>query len=265
MSYRVSVLQYRPQLLKAEENFARISTMLSELDTDLVVLPELALSGYVFSNVSELPLVAESIPEGRIFNGFRDLARARNMSIVYGFAESAGDQYYNSCALVNPDGSFYIYRKIHLFNREKLFFSPGNRPFAVFPGKGGVKLGLMICFDWQFPEAARSLGLLGAQIICHPSNLVLPWCQEAMKTRSLENRVFSITANRTGTEVNADLKEYFTGMSQIVGCKGEILLRMNETEEAIYTVEIDPDLALNKAITERNNAYLDRRLDMYTL
>jgi predicted amidohydrolase len=86
-----------------------------------------------------------------------------------------------------------------------------------------------------------------------------------MKTRSLENRVFSITANRTGTEVNADLKEYFTGMSQIVGCKGEILLRMNETEEAIYSVEIDPDLALNKAITERNNAYLDRRLDMYTL
>jgi predicted amidohydrolase len=135
MSYQVSVLQYRPQLLKAEENFARISTMLSELDTDLVVLPELALSGYVFSNVSELPLVAESIPEGRIFNGFRDLARARNMSIVYGFAESAGDQYYNSCALVNPDGSFYIYRKIHLFNRKSCSLVLAIAPLRCFQGK----------------------------------------------------------------------------------------------------------------------------------
>lgn len=265
MNYRVSVLQYQPQLLQPEANFATLCSMLEAVDSDLVVLPELALSGYVFREISEVQKVAESIPSGPIFSGFRELAQRRNISVVYGFAEADAGKIYNSCALVNPDGSYYIYRKIHLFNREKLFFEPGDRPFAVHPAKGAVLVGLMICFDWQFPESARSLNLLGAQIICHPSNLVLPWCQEAMKTRSLENRVFSITSNRTGTEVNQDYSEYFTGMAQILGTKGEILIRMNTDEEAVYTVEIDPKLALNKDISPRNNNSTDRRPQMYHL
>ena len=265
MKYRVSALQYKPLLLQPDANFEKLSTMLSQLESDLVVLPELALSGYVFTKKEEVEAVAEGIPEGKIFQGFCRISSSINASIVYGFAEKAGDKIFNSCALVNPDGTYHIYRKVHLFNTEKLYFSPGDRPFEVHPAKAGIMLGLMICFDWQFPEAARSLGLLGAQIICHPSNLVLPWCQEAMKTRSLENRVFSITANRTGTEVNGELSEYFTGMSQILGTKGEVLIRMNEDQEAVYTVEIDPDLASNKTVTPRNNAYHDRRMDMYYL
>lgn len=265
MSYRVSVLQYLPKLLTPEANFDKISCMLENVESDLVVLPELALSGYVFSSKAELEAVAENAPNGPIFYEFRKLSKELDLSIVYGFAEKAGDIFYNSCALVNPDGTYHVYRKIHLFNREKLFFTPGDKAFAIHPGKGGIKLGMMICFDWQFPEAARSLSLQGAQIICHPSNLVLPWCQEAMKTRSLENRVFSITSNRIGTEVNGDLSEYFTGMSQILGTKGEILIRLNEDEEAVYTVEIDPDLAFNKEISERNNAFNDRRMDAYRL
>jgi predicted amidohydrolase len=123
----------------------------------------------------------------------------------------------------------------------------------------------MICFDWQFPESARSLALRGAQIICHPSNLVLPWCQEAMKTRSLENRVFSITSNRTGTEINGEYKQYFTGKSQILGTKGEILIRMNDTEEGIYSVVIDPELASDKKVSEVNSVFADRRPSMYYL
>ncbi|KAF5048522.1 (R)-stereoselective amidase [anaerobic digester metagenome] len=265
MSYRVSVLQYKPVFLATDYNFHRIADMLSHVESDLVVLPELALSGYVFSAMSEVELVAECIPNGDIFQGFIKLAAELDISIVYGFAEKEGKVYYNSCALVNPDGTYHIYRKIHLYNREKLFFSPGNRPFAIHTAKSGIMVGLMICFDWQFPEAARSLALLGAQIICHPSNLVLPWCQEAMKTRSLENRVFSITSNRTGTEVNGALSEYFTGMSQILSTKGEILIRLNDMEEAVYTVEIDPDVSVSKAVTERNNAFSDRRMEMYHL
>jgi len=124
---------------------------------------------------------------------------------------------------------------------------------------------MMICFDWQFPESARSLALRGAQIICHPSNLVLPWCQEAMKTRSLENRVFSITSNRTGTEINGEYKQYFTGKSQILGTKGEILIRMNDTEEGIYSVVIDPELASDKKVSEVNSVFADRRPSMYYL
>lgn len=265
MSYRVSVLQYQPRFLEVQANLTKLTEMLEKVESDLVVLPELALSGYVFSEMSEVIGIAECVTDGPVFNAFRDISARKAMSIVYGFAEKAGDKIFNSCALVNPDGTYHIYRKIHLFNREKLFFSPGDQPFAVHSAKGGVKVGLMICFDWQFPESARSLALLGAQIICHPSNLVLPWCQEAMKTRSLENRVYSITSNRIGTEFNGELSEYFTGMSQILSTKGEILIRMNETEEAVYTVEIDPSLATNKAVTERNNAISDRRPEMYSL
>ena len=265
MKYTVSVLQYKPEFLKPKQNFATISAMLKKVKSDLIVLPELALSGYVFTQQDEVERVAESIPEGKIFRGFQALSRSINSSIVYGFAEKAGDKYFNSSALVNPDGSYEIYRKIHLYFREKLFFSAGESPFSVSIAKGGVKIGMMICFDWQFPESARSLALKGAQIICHPSNLVLPWCQEAMKTRSLENRVFSITSNRTGTEINGEHKQYFTGKSQILNTKGEILIRMNDTEAGVYSVEIDPELANDKQVSEVNSVFADRRPSMYYL
>lgn len=265
MNYTVSVLQFQPDFLKPAENFTKVSQMIRQTHSDLIVLPELALSGYVFVSKDEVAQVAESIPDGEYFHEFKDLSREVDASICYGFAEREGDLFYNSSALINPDGTFHIYRKIHLFYREKLFFNPGNKAFFVCEAKHKVKIGMMICFDWQFPESARSLALRGAQIICHPSNLVLPWCQEAMKTRSLENRVFSITSNRTGTEFNGTLSESFTGGSQILGTKGEKLIRMNHDEEAVYSVQIDCDLALNKQVTEHNNAFGDRRPEMYSL
>lgn len=265
MKYRISVLQYEPIFLKPMQNHEVLSDLLSNIVTDLVVLPELALSGYVFQNQEEVDSVAESIPDGEIFKDFQALSAKKDMSIVYGFAERALDNYYNSAALINPDGSYAIYRKIQLFYREKLFFSPGDRPYFVSTAKSEVKIGMMICFDWQFPEAARSLALQGAQIITHPSNLVLPWCQEAMRTRSLENHIFSITSNRIGTEQNGNFSHTFTGQSQILGTKGEILIRMNDTETGIYTVEIDAALANDKSITEFNDAFQDRRPDMYKL
>ena len=123
----------------------------------------------------------------------------------------------------------------------------------------------MICFDWQFPESARTLALKGAQIICHPSNLVLPWCQQAMKTRSLENRVFSITSNRVGIEYNNGETMEFTGNSQILGTKGEVLLQLDEKNEGIGTIIIDPNLALDKSVNPLNDVFKDRRREMYEL
>ncbi|MDP2172703.1 MAG: nitrilase-related carbon-nitrogen hydrolase [Candidatus Cloacimonadaceae bacterium] len=265
MEYRVSVLQYQPLLLQTRENLERLESMLRDLESDLVVAPELALSGYVFSSPDEVNQVAEEIPSGYCFQHLRDLAMRRNFSLVYGFAETSEGLFYNSAVQINPDETHHVYRKIHLFNREKLFFTPGDKPFAMTEGKNGVKLGMMICFDWQFPESSRSLALQGAQIICHPSNLVLPWCQQSMITRSLENRVFSITSNRIGTEKNGELEEYFTGQSQILGTKGEVLLRMGDEECGIRTCIIDPDQALDKSTTPRNEVFKDRRPELYTL
>jgi predicted amidohydrolase len=193
------------------------------------------------------------------------LSRDRNVSIVIGFAEKSGDKIYNSALLTNPDGTSFVYRKTHLFAEEKLFFTPGDTGFQVYPAKHGIRIGIMICFDWQFPESARTLALKGAQIICHPSNLVLPWCQQAMIIRSLENRVYSVTANRIGLERNGDKELYFTGMSQILGTKGEILHRMHMEQEEIAVITIDPFLADNKAVTPYNSVFTDRRPELYRL
>lgn len=262
---KVSVLQYQPKLLDVDANLSRMENMLKGHETDLLVLPELATSGYLFGSSEEVFAVAETVPEGKSYKMFSALATKLDCSIVYGFPELSGDKVYNSCALVNPDGSYAVYRKVHLFDRETLFFSPGDKAFEVTEAKGGVKVGLMICFDWQFPEAARSLALQGAQVICHPSNLVLPWCQEAMKTRSLENRVFSITANRVGSDRHGELELEFTGCSQILSPLGEILVRLDRDEESIASVEIDEQRSTNKQVTKHNNAFADRRPEMYKL
>ena len=208
-------------------------------------------------------MLLKMLKQGKTAKLFTRLANELNCSFVVGFPENADGVLYNSCSLFNPDGEIFTYRKTHLFFEEKLFFAPGDSGFNIYPAKGGVKVGMMICFDWQFPESARTLALRGAQIIAHPSNLVLPWCQKAMTIRSLENRVFSITSNRIGTEVNDDKELYFTGMSQILNTKGEPIKTLNKTEEEIAFVRINPADAFNKQVTEHNNAFSDRRPDMY--
>ncbi|HOS08078.1 MAG TPA: nitrilase-related carbon-nitrogen hydrolase [Candidatus Cloacimonas acidaminovorans] len=262
---KISALQFAPRLLDKEYNLKKMKQLLSGLKTDLVVLPELCNSGYVFANKEEVFSVAEEAGKGETYFALSEIASCNNCNIVYGYPELDGNNLYNSCMLIMPDGRFYNYRKTHLFNREKLFFSPGDTGFQVFTILNGVKIGMMICFDWQFPEAARTLALLGAQIICHPANLVLPWCQQAMKTRCLENRVFAVTANRIGTEINAGETVSFTGQSQILNTRGEVLSSLSVSEERTITVEINPEEANDKTVTERNDAFKDRRPEFYKL
>ncbi len=262
--YRVAVVQFQPELLNSDQNLRRLEEKLNKVQVDLVVLPELVTSGYVFDNEEELKLVSEIVPNGKSVSFFRELSQAKEMSIVFGFPEFSNGTYYNSSLLVNPDGTYHLYRKVHLFLREKIFFTPGDIGFNVYPAKGGIQIGMMICFDWQFPEAVRTLALKGAQIICHPANLVLPWCQQAMIIRSLENRVFSITANRIGTESTINQTLTFTGQSQILGTKGEILKRLSQESEEVGMVEINPEDALDKTVTDMNNAFADRRPAFYT-
>ncbi|MCF7793101.1 MAG: beta-ureidopropionase [Candidatus Cloacimonetes bacterium] len=261
--YKIGVLQFEPKFLKIQENLKKMEELLATVNADLVVLPELATSGYLFKTKSELEKAAEPAKTGVTANLFTRLAKEKNTSYVVGFAEKDGDKFYNSSLLVNPAGTIHVYRKTHLFYEEKKWFLPGNSGLKVFEAKDGVKVGLMICFDWIFPESARTLALRGAQIIAHSANLVLPWCQQAMITRSLENRVFSITSNRTGTEKNMDSELTFTGMSQILSTKGEILHRCTETEETVQIVEIYPEKADDKKVTEYNHAFNDRRTEMY--
>ncbi|MCD4651778.1 MAG: beta-ureidopropionase, partial [Candidatus Cloacimonetes bacterium] len=180
-----------------------------------------------------------------------------------GFAEKVDNNVYNSSMIVTPDGKIRVYRKTHLFDSEKLLFEPGNTGFFVEKDTSGISLGMMICFDWIFPESARTLALKGAQVICHPVNLVLPWCQEAMKTRCVENLVFAITANRTGTECVGGKTLTFTGQSQITSARGEILYRAGKDTEELHILEINPEDALEKHVTDRNHVLQDRREEFY--
>jgi len=148
------------------------------------------------------------------------------------------------------------------FDREKLFFQPGAKTPAVSPIEGG-KIGMMVCFDWFYPEVARVLAIDGAQVICHPSNLVLPWCQDAMRTRSIENRVFSITSNRIGTEKRGNIALTFTGKSQIVDPSGEVIVSASERSESLKIADVDLDEALNKSVTPNNDLFKDRKVAFY--
>jgi predicted amidohydrolase len=183
--------------------------------------------------------------------------------VVYGFAEQA-DRIYNSAALVGPEGIIGIYRKVHLFDRENLFFAPGNLGFPVFNLPIG-KVGIMICFDWIYPESARSLALKGAQLIAHPANLVLPNCPYAIVTRCLENRLFTATADRVGEENRGGVNLKFIGTSEIVAPNGKILCRLGVQESTISVADVDLALADKKQINEYNHVLKGRRPDQYYL
>ncbi len=257
---KVGFLQFAPEFKSPEINLTKIEKLISSIEADGLVLPELATTGYAFESKEELLPFAESIP-GPTTERLTKLAQSKGIWLVVGIAERDGTAIYNSSIFISKDGKLSKYRKIHLFDYEKLIFAPGNLFFqAVEVGDTqSTKLGLLICFDWIFPESARTLALKGAQIICHSANLVLPYCQLAMQTRAIENRVFIITANRTGKE--RTLK--FTGNSQVVSPKGEVLLKANTFEECVKVVDIDPAQALDKNITARNNIIIDRRPEFY--
>ena len=263
MKYRAGFCQFEPEFLAKEKNIDKIVSMITNAKADLLVFPEFATSGYSFAHISEVQQVAEPFQKGLTSIVLKKAAWENNCSIVIGFPESDNDKFYNSSMLINPDGSLYLYRKTHLFYDERKYFSPGDTGFKVFPAKHDVKIGMMICFDWIFPESARSLMLNGAQIIAHPANLVLPWCQQAMLTRSLENRVFTITANRTGYEKNHDVSNNFTGLSQITNTKGERLLQADQDKEFTGIIELETEDADDKSITPSNHLITDRREDYY--
>lgn len=164
-------------------------------------------------------------------------------------------------AFISPDGLVALYRKSHLFFEEKKFFHPGDTGFQVFRYKD-VTWGMLICIDWIFPEAMRTLAVKGAQVVLHPANLIMPYCPDAMVTRALENRVFVVLADRTGVDRRNEKELRFIGRSEIVAPNGDILIRAGD-EECVKVVEIDPDLSLNKKINEYNDIFVDRREDLY--
>ncbi len=258
---RVSFVQTVPIFGEVERNLMRVERLLPR-DSDLVVLPELFNTGYLLLNKEELLKLAEPIDgiTGRFLAKF---SKEHGTSIVAGLPEKSKNGIYNSAMVIDETGDLVgVYRKTHLFGREKLLFRPGDTGFRVF-NLSGMRVGVLICFDWIFPEASRVLALDGAEVLAHPANLVLPYAQSAMLTRSIENRVFTVTANRSGEDDRCVEKLEFTGASQITSPDMRILVRAPERGEYVGTAEIDPRDARNKKITEQNDLWMDRRPEFY--
>lgn len=261
-SFRIGYVQGRPRFGRPAENLEHGLALGAGLDAELVVLPELWSSGYVFSSHAEVADLAEDAKTGPTARALAAAARREKRTYVAGFPERHRGRFYNSALLVGPSGVRAVYRKLHLFEREREWFSPGNLPLAVHR-VGPARIGLMICFDWRFPEVSRVLALEGADILVHPSNLVFANAQDAMKTRAIENRVYTITANRTGTEDRPGGRVPFTGRSQVVAPSGEVLARAGKTETVATAVTCDLDESRRKSITARTPIFTNRRPGFY--
>jgi predicted amidohydrolase len=262
--YRVGLFQFRPRFGKPSQNLERILEAIQGLEADLVVLPELPFTGYLFQDRDEVEARAEEPAKSAAIEALVDACRRGGFHLVTGFLEREGHRCFNASLLLGPRGVLQTYRKIHLFNQEKEWFDPGNLPPAIRRVRG-VRLGMLICFDYIFPEITRTLALQGMDLLCHPSNLVLKeYGQRSMLTRCLENGIFAVTCNRCGEDRRPHGRLRFTGQSQVAGPRGDRLYRAPAARAAVHVEAVDPARARDKMVTERNHLLEDRRPEFYT-
>ncbi len=263
-SLRIAYAQTNPVFGEVASNVKEALRMIRGVEADIVVLPELFNTGYAFASRDEAKRLAEEVPGGATTQTLLEESKRQGKTIVAGLVEKKGNSVYNTSILVSKGSFIGSYRKLHLFNKEKLWFNECGVEPQVYD-VDGVMIGMLICFDWLFPEVWRVLALKGADVVAHPSNLVLPYCQRSLLTRAFENHIFIVTANRVGEEKRGGSYYRYTGRSQIVSPKMDILASAPEDTVECRAVQIDLKLARNKKITELNDLLADRRPRFYTL
>jgi predicted amidohydrolase len=232
----------------------------AERDAKLVMFPECALTGYAYNSLDEAIPFAEKI-DGPASGAIAEVCQATGAYAVVGFIEADRDKFYNAAMLVGPDGIVGGYRKVHLpFIGIDRFLTPGDRQFEVFDLPFG-KVGLNICYDISFPEAARVLKLMGAELIA----LITNWPEAAWRspefvaqTRALENHVFFAATDRVGTERGWK----FIGRSKIIDCNGDTLAEAGVEDEELLIAAIEFQEANRNRIVNVPGAYeVDRARD----
>lgn len=268
--WTVAGVQMDCTLANKAENLAAIIRKLNEAadrGAKLVIFPECILTGYGFENRAHAMVSAESLPGPSTDAVAKECAR-RGVWAVYGLLESTADgKLFNAVALVGPSGFVASYRKLHLpcLGADR-FTDPGDRPYAVHD-LGGLKLGMGICFDGSFPETARILTLLGADLVVLPTN----WATNARKmaelvsaARAWENHIYHLAVNRVGDETGF----HYIGLSSAADYFGNVLHFAREDAEEIFTIEVDPAAARQKRVVVCHGEYeIDRvnwrRPEMY--
>jgi len=246
---RIGFCQFNVTHSNIEANLKKITDLLRDTEADLIVLPELCFTGYSFPSKEAVFPFADDSAQKKILNKLGIISKTKEIYLIAGIAEKEGNRLYNSAIVIGPEGYIGKHRKINLPKSENIF----DRGKSLETFKiGNVKIGIAICFESWFPESMRILTLQGAQIICCPTNFGGPWTPNVIKARSLENKVFTIMANRVGKEQIGSEEAEFRGESQIVDHGGNLLIRAKK-EECIKIVDINPEEAKKKDIIIEGN------------
>jgi 5-aminopentanamidase len=266
---KIAGVQFDIKLGDLEHNLHRMIDYHRETrrqGAEITVFPECALSGYCFDSKADGLAHSQTIP-GPATERFQQVCREIGGAVVFGLLERDGDRLFNALAFVSGDGVIGSYRKIHLpFLGIDMFTDYGDRPFAVHEYQG-VRIGLNICYDGGFPESARCLALLGADVILLPTN----WppggecaAQHSINVRSMENVVYYLAVNRVGTERDVT----FIGRSSFCDPLGKTVVAADAASETILYGDVDPERARNKRhirVAGKNEVHriADRRPEMY--
>ena len=225
----------------------------------LLVLPEMILTGYHIGPDAIADLAEPS--DGPSARQVAEIAQSTGIAVLYGYPERGKDgRIYNAAMLIDRDGrTLAHHRKTHLFGDvDRNAFSPGDGP-PMMAEMDGMKIGILICYDVEFPENVRLLALEGAEIIAVPTALMAPYdfiAQTLVPARAYENQVFLAYANRTGVE----REFHYLGQSCIIGPEGEDLARAGKSEALIIADLNRERLQASRSI---NTYFQDRRPELY--
>jgi predicted amidohydrolase len=268
----VAACQIAPVVGDVIESRARVRSAVEEAAeqaADLVVLPELAQSGYVFKDLQEARSVAEHL-DGPSVREWTDLSRRLQLVLVAGFCERGPDGHlFNSCVLIDHGQVRATYRKAHLWDRESEFFSRGHEGPPVVDTSIG-RVAMMVCYDVEFPEWTRMAGLGGADVLAVPTNWPLearPELERPMEVVRLQaaasaNRMFVVAADRCGVERGVA----WVGGSVVLGPDGYPLAGpVAADREQLLTARVNLREARTKTISPSNHVLTDRRPELYAL
>ncbi|MEA2986232.1 MAG: hypothetical protein QOD94_2486 [Alphaproteobacteria bacterium] len=269
---KIACIQMEPVVGKKQENVRLSLALIGEAaanGANLVVLPELTNSGYVFESREEAFELAEEIPAGETTMAWAEAANRFGLHIVAGIAERDGSLLYNSAVVIGPDGYVGTFRKVHLWNEENLFFEPGNLGFPVFRTPVG-RIGCNICYDSWFPESFRLAALQGADIVCVPTNWVpIPGQKPGehamanilVMAAAHSNSIFIAAADRIGSERG----QPFEGQSLIASYTGWPIAgpASKDKQEILYAEANLADARRKRNWNEYNQPLRDRRTDLY--
>ncbi len=265
----VACVQLAPVIGDALESVARIDAGVTEAaqrGAQIVVVPELANTGYMFENAGEVRGAAQAL-DGPYVSHLIQMAGSLGIVIASGFAElGADDSVYNAAVIVDGSGLLASYRKAHLWNTEKeVFTAGGQRPPVVDTQYG--RLGLMICYDLEFPEWVRMVALEGAELLCAPVNWPRYPSPEGerpgevvrVQADASVNRMYIAAADRVGRERGQD----WLGGTVIVDTDGYPVTALELGEAHVALARLDLGLAHDKAVSPLNDVHADRRTELY--